>query len=215
MSTMTPARCVQSTHPAAPDARSQATHQPAAQAHEPNESAPDHATCGQPNPASQQTPVRHHSYRNSTTTLNLVLTISTTLRVTIQPCHGPQDHAPQKVIGVTDTPTKNSARPYSHRHTAHPAYDAANPCSEANNSTSTTPTGTAPNSSDFHIAPVTSEQQPRKLEPSSSTANEPSPTRTAGRPAFCDLGTCAPAGDHIHSRSKLLTLVPDFFDGLA
>jgi hypothetical protein len=112
---------------------------------------------------------------------NLTRTISTTLSNTIHPWHGPTDTAhPRKTAGMgTPMKLRKALLPQAY---GTPCVRCGHPCSRAKSCTSTTPTGTAANSSASLTRHATSEQQPRKPEPSSSTANEPRPTRTAGKP---------------------------------
>jgi hypothetical protein len=123
--------------------------------------------------------------RNDTLILNLMLTISSRLSVRILPCHGLHPKHQREIAG-TGTHIRSYAKLYSPAPTAHHAYAAHSSCCPGRSCTSTTTTTTAPSSEASPTQPATSEQQPRKHEPSRSQPiwrkQGPTDQSTAGKP---------------------------------
>jgi hypothetical protein len=135
------------------------------------------------NPASTRNSsltVTRAASRNDALILSLMRTISSRLSVRILPCHGLHPKHQREIAG-TGTPIRSYAKLYSPAPTAHHASAADSSCCPGRSCTSTTTTGTAPNSEASPTQPATSELQPRKPEQSRSRRNkEPTSPYTAG-----------------------------------
>jgi hypothetical protein len=142
--------------------------------------ASGHRTAWPPSDAPHRSPA-YRSKGQPIQILSLILTISPSRTVRLQPCHGAHPKHP-KATEATDTPTKSYAKPYSPPPTAHHAYAADSRCCQARNSTSTTTTTTAPNSEASRMPCATFGLQPRKHGRYSSQQSQgPAGQCTAGK----------------------------------